>query len=163
MLVDWRICRARANERIGETVILSLVIVLVESYDQKTIVSLSPLIVAVEILPKPSITGWNALRCLAVMHIVIEVRNNEGDSRQLGIVTRKIFESQVGRSIDCRPVRDVCEADPRDMFAAINAAVSVTIRRVEVNLRANGRKAVCILPERTALFYQLVSLGAWPE
>src|SRR5258708_35541173 len=152
MLVDWRIGRDGANARIGEAVMLILVIVLVERNDQKTIVSLSPLIVAVEILPKPSITGWNALRCLEVMHIVIEVRNNEGDSQSLGIATRKIFESQVVRSIDCRPVRDVCEADPRDMFAAIDAAVSVTIRRVEVNLRANGRQALCISLETNGLF-----------
>ncbi len=94
---------------------------------------------------------------------MIEVRNNEGDSRQLGIVTRKIFESQVGRSIDCRPVRDVCEADPRDMFAAIDAAVSVTIRRVEVNLRANGRQALCISLERTAFFNQLLAEAACLE
>ena len=95
MFVDWRICRVGTDLRIGETVIPILVIVLVERNDQKTIVSLRPLIVAIKVLPKPGIADWNALRRLAVMHIVIEVRNNEGDRRQLGVVARKVCKSQI--------------------------------------------------------------------
>ena len=55
VFVDWRICWIGTDLRVGETVIPILVIVLVKRNDQKTIVSLRPLIVAIKVLPKPGI------------------------------------------------------------------------------------------------------------
>ena len=62
VLAHWRIGRPRIDQRIGEPVIPILVIVLVERDDQQTVVSLRPLIVAIEVLPKPRIARWNTVR-----------------------------------------------------------------------------------------------------
>ncbi len=97
------------------------------------------------------------------MHIVIEVRNDEGDGRQLGIVAGEVCEAQIGRSIDCRTVGDISETDPRDMLAAIDAAFSTAIRRVGVNLGANGRQALRVPLERKAFLDQLLAEVACPE
>ena len=76
MLVDGRIYRARADQRIGEPAITILVVVLVEGNDQKTIVSLRPLVIVIDVLPKPGIARWDAFRRFTIVHIVIEVRND---------------------------------------------------------------------------------------
>ena len=94
--VDWRVCWVGADQRIGETVILIFVVVLVERNNEKAIVSLRPLVVGIEIPPKPGIAGWNALCRLTVMHIIVEVRNNKGDRRQRDVVIRKVCEPHIG-------------------------------------------------------------------
>ena len=139
ILIDRWICRAGPDRWIGEPVILILIIVLVERNDQKTIVSFRPLVVAIEVLRKPGVTRRDALSWFAVVYVVIEVRNNEGNGRQLSVIGREVCESQVARSIDCRPVRDIRKADPGNMLTAIDTAVSTATRRIDVNLGADSR------------------------
>jgi hypothetical protein len=64
------------------------------------------------------------------MHVVIEIRNDESHRRQRG---RLDEISTVGALGDAR------EADPSDVLAAIDAVISAAIRRIAVDLGANGR------------------------
>ena len=132
-----RISRVRPDERIGQPVIIRLVVVLVKSHDQKAVVSFCPLVVAVEILLKPPVAAPDALIRFAVMHVVIQVWDDESDGRQGGIVGRKIGKSQIRRSGDRRPVGDIREADPEDMLACVNVLFCATVRRMEIGGRAD--------------------------
>ena len=136
-----------------------LIIALVERKDQKAIVSFRPLVVAIEILGNPGVARRDALSRLAVVHVVIEVRNHKGNGRQFSVIGREVCESQVARSIDCRPVRDIRKADPGNMLTAIGTAVSPTIRRVDVSLGANSREALSISLERETFLDQLLALN----
>src|SRR5262245_65536162 len=96
--------RVLSDQRIGESVITFLVIVLVKSGDQKTVVSLCPLVIAVEVLLEPGVASGDALSRFAVVHVVIQVRDDEGDGRQRGDVAGKVSKPQCGRGGDCRSV-----------------------------------------------------------
>src|SRR5262249_12238898 len=87
--------RIWSDQRIGESVITSLVIVLVKSDDQKTVVSLRPLVKAVGVLSEPGIASGDALSRFAVVHVVIQVRDDEGDGRQRGVVAGKVRKPQI--------------------------------------------------------------------
>jgi hypothetical protein len=76
-----RVSRVWPHERIGEPVIITAVIVFVKRKDEKAVVSLCPLVVAVEILLEPIVAGWDAFDRFAVMHVMIQVRDHEGDRR----------------------------------------------------------------------------------
>src|SRR5258707_897540 len=75
--------------------------------------------------------------------------------------------TRLGGPIDPFPgwegVGDVREADRGDMLAAIDAAFSAAIGRVDVNLGANGGQAFGIALEREAFFDQLLAEAARPE
>src|SRR4029450_8950117 len=107
------IFRVWSDQRIGESVITSLVIALVKSDDQKTVVSLCPLVIAVEVLSEPGRASGDALSRSAIVHVVIQVRDDEGDGRQRGVVAGKVRKPQIGRGVDRRSVGNVGEADPR--------------------------------------------------
>src|SRR5262245_27065213 len=88
--------RVWSDQGIGESVITSLVIVFVKSDGQQTVVSLCPLVIAVEVLSEPGVASRDALTRFAVVHIVIQVRDYEGDGRQHSVVAGKIHKPQIG-------------------------------------------------------------------
>ena len=99
--------------------------------------SFRPLVVAVEILMKPPVAGRDALIGFAVMHVVIQVGNDEGDGRQRSIVCGEIGKSQIRRGGDRRVVGDIREADPGNMLACVNALVGAAVRWVDIDGRAD--------------------------
>jgi len=100
-------------------------------------VSFCPLIVIVKVLSKPSVAGRDALSGLAVMHVVIQVGDDESDRGRHRVISRKVRKSQIGRGLDCRSVGYIRKADPGDMLARINALRGAAIRWVEINRRAD--------------------------
>src|SRR5215470_3380989 len=162
-VVPRRISRVWSDQRIGQSVITSLIIVLVKSNDQKTVVGLCPLVIAVEVLLEPGVASRNALSRFAVVHVVIQVRNDERDRRQRSVVAGKIYKSQIGRGFDRRSVGNVREADPRYMLSGVNALVPAAVWRVEIDRRADAGQAFGISLEREALGDQLLAEAAGLE
>ena len=99
--------------------------------------SFCPLVVAVEILLKPPVAGRDALIGFAVMHVMIQVGDDESDGRQGGIVCGEIDKSQIRRGGDRRAVGDIREADPGDMLACVNALVCAAVRWIDIDGRAD--------------------------
>src|SRR5436309_7763098 len=99
-VVPGRVSRIWSNERIGEPGITGLVIVLVESNNEKAVVRFCPLIVIIKVLSKPIVASRDALSRLAVMHVVVQVRDDEGDGGQRSIIFREVGKPQIGRGLD---------------------------------------------------------------
>ena len=91
--------------------IVAGVVILVPGNDQKAIVSLRKLDVPVQVLFEPGIT----LRDRAVMHIVVEIRNDESERGQCVEVSRETRERLVG---GCGHVGEI---DPGRMFLRIGS------------------------------------------
>jgi hypothetical protein len=114
-------------------------------------------VIAIEVLLEPGVASGDALSWFAVVHIVIQVRDDEGDGRQRGVVAGKVRESQIGRGVDRRSVGNVREADPRYMLTGVNALVRAAVRRIEIDRRADARQAFRISLEREAFGDQLLA------
>src|ERR1700731_1712324 len=97
LVVDVRrgIGVARIDYWIGEPLISALVIVLVEGDDEQAVVSFRPLIIAVKVFSQPRISRRNALRGSAVVHVMVEVWNDDCNGRQLAEGGREIRKAQV--------------------------------------------------------------------
>src|SRR5436309_13593728 len=104
-VVPGRVSRVWVSERIGEPVITGLIVVLVESNNEKAVVRFCPLIVIIEVLSKPIVASRDALSRLAVMHVVVQVCDDEGDGGQCSIIFREVGKPQIGRGLVCRSVR----------------------------------------------------------
>src|SRR2546425_2814711 len=108
------------------------------NFSRCPVVSLCPLVIAVEVLLEPGVASRDALRRFAVVHVVIQVRDDEGDGRQRGVVAGKVREPQIGRGVDRRSVGNVREADLGHMLAAVNTLVRAAVRRIEIDRRADA-------------------------
>src|SRR5258708_23591246 len=70
--------------------------VLVKSENQQTIVLLRPVVVAVDMLPQPSVARDDARRTRPVVHVVYKVRDYKRNSGQRIVIRGKVLrESQV--------------------------------------------------------------------
>ena len=111
---------------------------------------LRPLIITIKVFSQPGISRGNALCRFAVMHIVIEVWNDESNGRQLGVIGGKIREPQVGRSFDRPAIGNIAKTDPGDMLAAIDAASSLAVGQIERNSRIAAASAG-VMPSSSAV------------
>src|SRR5436853_2389685 len=112
------------DRRIGQAAQIGLVVVVfVEGDDEEAVMSLGPLVIAVEIFREPAIARGDRLLGCAVMHVVLLVGDHESDGGKLVVVGREIDKAQIRRGLDSRAVRDIGEADPWHMLPAVAAGV----------------------------------------
>jgi len=91
-------------------------------------VCLRPLVMGIKILLQPRISYRDAVLYGTTVHVVIQIRDDEGDCQQPTVVSGKVSKTQIRRAVDRRPVPNTGKVDPWNMFVALNAAVVATWR-----------------------------------
>ena len=114
---------------------------------------LRPLIIAIEIFSQPGIARRNALCWFAVMHIVIEIWDDESNGRQRAVVAWGNPQSAGWMKFHRRAVRDVAKADPWDVLAGIDAGAGGSKSTCEPICR----QALCVAFERKTFLDQLLA------
>ena len=107
-IIAWLDMRTSKNRRYPISLIRILIagtghaagkgefVVLIKGKNQQAVVLLRPLIIAIQVLPQPLVSPDDGALDFAIMHIIGKIRSNEGDSRQLVEIRRKVLgKSQV--------------------------------------------------------------------
>ena len=95
----------------SRNLVVAGVVIFVPGHNQKAVVGLGKLHKAIDVLLQPCI----ALRNRAVMHVVIEIRNHERESRQRAEICGETGKRLVG---SCG---NIAEIDPRAMLSRIGS------------------------------------------
>jgi hypothetical protein len=82
---------------------------------------LRPLVVGVDVLLQPAIACRNALFVRAVVHVIVQIRDDEANGRQLVEILREVREPEVRGRFDSLAVRHVGETDPGHMLTRIQS------------------------------------------